>query len=222
MTITRRRKLRHRLRWVATVLAGVVLLGASAGLAACGSQMADQTSEQPDTTSSLVTTTEASTTTSTPAVSSTSSSSAATPSTSEGAAAAESRNTDYGFTFSLPESWKGYSIVTEQWERFPLDTGSGADSSGAAVDGLWILIRHRAEWTSSTPRQDIPVMVFTLAQWALVQQEKLSVGAAPIPPTELGRNATYAFALPARYNYAFPTGYEEVERILEGRPLQGF
>ena len=65
-------------------------------------------------------------------------------------------------------------------------------------------------------------MVFTLAQWGLVQAEKLSVGAAPIPPTELGRNSTYVFALPARYNYAFPTGYEEVEQILQGHPLQAF
>ena len=213
--------MRHRLRWVATVLASVVLLGALVGLAACGSQVADQTSvRQSDTTSRLVTTTEASTTTSTPAVSSTSSSAAATPNTSEGAAAVEYRNTDYGFTFSLPESWQGYSLVTEQWEGFPNNT-NGPNQGDAPVHGPEILIRH-PEWTASNPRQNIPIMVFTLAQWALVQQEKLSVGAAPIPPTELGRNATYVFALPARYNYAFPTGYEEVEKILEGTPLQGF
>lgn len=39
-------------------------------------------------------------------------------------------------------------------------------------------------------------------------------------PKELARNSKYLFALPARYNYAFPTGYEEVEKILEGNPLQ--
>ena len=65
-------------------------------------------------------------------------------------------------------------------------------------------------------------MVFTIAQWDLVQRMKLSVGAAPIGPSELGHNATYVFALPARYNYAFPTGYQEVERILAGKPLQAF
>lgn len=64
-------------------------------------------------------------------------------------------------------------------------------------------------------------MVFTLAEWDEVQQAKLTVGAAPIPPSELGRNAAYVFALPARYNYAFPTGYEEVAKILEGNPLRG-
>jgi hypothetical protein len=64
-------------------------------------------------------------------------------------------------------------------------------------------------------------MVFTVSQWDRVQSGQLSVGAAPIPPTELGRNATYVFALPARYNYAFPTGWEEVESILQTNPLHG-
>jgi len=36
-----------------------------------------------------------------------------------------------------------------------------------------------------------------------LQQEKFHIGAAPINPSELGRNTKYVFALPARYNYAF-------------------
>ena len=46
------------------------------------------------------------------------------------------------------------------------------------------------------------------------------IGAAPLDPTELGRNNEYVFALPARYNYDFLLGYEEVAEILEGGPLQ--
>jgi hypothetical protein len=65
-------------------------------------------------------------------------------------------------------------------------------------------------------------MIFTPEQWVLVQQEKLSVSAAPIPPSELGHNTKYVFALPARYNFAFQTGYEEVEKILEDKSLQAF
>lgn len=65
-------------------------------------------------------------------------------------------------------------------------------------------------------------MVFTLDQWQGLQRMEFSVGAAPVGPTELGRNNKYVFALPARYNFAFPTGYEEVERILEGNPLLAF
>lgn len=126
------------------------------------------------------------------------------------------RNTEYGFTFDLPSTWTGYSVVTQRWEGVTLEPNG---ESGPAVSGPEILIRH-PEWTKSDPRQDIPIMVFTLDQWEQVQRERLSVGAAPIPPTELGRNGAYVFALPARYNFAFPTGRQEVETILEGHPLQ--
>ena len=63
-------------------------------------------------------------------------------------------------------------------------------------------------------------MVFTIAQWNALDQDKFHVSAAPIGPGELGRNRTYVFALPPRFDYAFPTGYEEVEEILKSKPLQ--
>jgi len=87
--------------------------------------------------------------------------------------------------------------------------------------GPKISIRHPL-WTTDSPRQDIPIMIFTFAQWDLIQQEKLAVSAAPIGPSELGRNANYVFALPARYNFAYPLGFEEVEKILESKPLKAF
>jgi hypothetical protein len=125
-------------------------------------------------------------------------------------------NTQYGFDFTLPESWKDYKIVMEEWEGFAIE-----DSEGEKVveTGPMLLIRHPV-WTSEHPHQDIPIMVFTFEQWDSLQNEKFHIGAAPIGPKELGRNNKYVFALPARYNFAFPTGYEEVENILEGNPLQ--
>lgn len=126
------------------------------------------------------------------------------------------RNTQYGFDFSLPESWKGYSIVTDKWEGNALQ---GQQSSKDVETGPIISIRH-PNWTSQNPRQDIPIMIFTSAQWNMLEQDKFHIGAAPINPSELGRNTSYVFALPARYNYAFPTGYEEVENILKGNPLK--
>ena len=63
-------------------------------------------------------------------------------------------------------------------------------------------------------------MIFTLSQWDSLQQGEFFIGAAPIGPSELGRNSRYVLALPARYNVAFPTGYEEVEIILNSNPLQ--
>lgn len=126
------------------------------------------------------------------------------------------RNTQYGFKISLPGSWKDYNIVSDKWEGL-----SAKDSErGRVVEtGQIIYIRH-PRWTSEEPRQDIPIMVFTLEQWDLLQQEEFHIGAAPMRPKELGRNSRYVFALPARYNYAFPAGYEEVERILESNPLK--
>lgn len=126
------------------------------------------------------------------------------------------RNTQYGFSFSLPTSWQGYSILNDNWKGNLVNA-----QVNQTVTGPEILIRHPL-WTSKDPRQDIPVMIFTLAQWDLIQQEKLSLGAAPVGPSEFGRNTKYVFALPARYNYAFPTGFKEVEKIIENKPFQAF
>jgi hypothetical protein len=122
------------------------------------------------------------------------------------------KNSEYGFSFALPGTWRDYSIISSQWE------GMDPESGVIGAKGPIISIRH-PQWTEKNPRQDIPIMVFTQSQWKKIQQRELSVGAAPIPPKELGRNDSYVFALPARYNYAFPTGYEEVERILDSNPL---
>lgn len=125
-------------------------------------------------------------------------------------------NTQYGFTFRLPKSWQNYTIVTTNWQGLAI---VGPQSGQVVQSGAIISIRS-PQWTQAVPRQDIPVMVFTLSQWTSLLREEFSVGAAPIPPSELGRNSLYVFALPARYNYAFPAGFEEVETILNGKPLQ--
>lgn len=122
------------------------------------------------------------------------------------------KNTQYGFNFSLPESWKGYSVITVKWD------GRDTMSGNVTETGSMYSIRH-PQWTSTKPRQDIPIMVFTIEQWKLILQETLAVGAAPIGPSELGRNSNYVFALPARYNFAYPLGYKEVEQILQNKPL---
>lgn len=121
-------------------------------------------------------------------------------------------DTLYGFDFTLPASWKGYQIIADIWEGVP------PGSSNVVEKGPVITIRHEL-WTKEKPRQDIPILIFTLDQWKKLQKEKFHIGAAPIGPSELGRNNEYVFALPARYNYAFPEGYEEVEKILAGKPL---
>ncbi|WHZ01029.1 hypothetical protein QNH48_18565 [Neobacillus sp. YX16] len=121
-------------------------------------------------------------------------------------------NAEYGFTFTLPKSWEGYQIVSDSWEGITTDQQQ-------MESGPILLIRH-PEWTESKPRQDIPIMIFSLEQWSSLEKGEFHIGAAPVGPTMLGQNNEYVFALPARYNFAFLEGYEEVETILENNPLQ--
>lgn len=127
------------------------------------------------------------------------------------------KNTQYGFTFSLPDSWKGYTIVSGKWD---------GTQNNQAVTGPEIIIRG-PKWTAANKYQDIPIMVFTAEQWAKVVKgpsegpgENLYIGAAPVGPMELGHNAKYAFALPARYDFTGETGVQEVHDIISKNPLQ--
>jgi beta-lactamase regulating signal transducer with metallopeptidase domain len=122
-------------------------------------------------------------------------------------------NKDYGFSFTLPSSWTNYTIIADKWKANYLDNQKKHET------GPKLTIRHPG-WTKKTPRQDIPILVFTLSQWKDIQKDVIHIGAAPINPSELGRNSKYVFALPARYNFAFPKGYEEVQDIIDNNPLQ--
>lgn len=127
----------------------------------------------------------------------------------------------YGFTFSLPADWQGYTIVTSTWTG----TVEGAcPAKGCpSVTGPEVLIRN-PKWTTADPYQDIPILVFTHSEWNAVSTTSpmLVVSAAPIPPSELGENAKYVFALPPRYDYAYPNGWQEVESIIASNPLRAF
>jgi hypothetical protein len=122
------------------------------------------------------------------------------------------KNTQYDFCFALPESWNGYTVVEDTWKGKPLDTG-------AQVSGPLLRIRHPG-WTERDPYEDIPVMVFTRAEWQRVENNGLSVSAAPIGPKALGRNRRYVFALPARYNFDNARGWEEVDRLIRSHALK--
>jgi hypothetical protein len=139
--------------------------------------------------------------------------SALTPSPSPSPVGIEYRSAQYGFFIPLTDDWRGYSVMVQQWDG--RDVASGATTE----HGPQIVLRHPL-WTAQNPYEDMPVMVFTPAQWQLIQEEKLSVGAAPIGPSELGHNSVYILALPARYNYDYRIGWEEVDRLVHG--LQTF
>ena len=118
----------------------------------------------------------------------------------------------YGFCFSLPDDWKGFSIATDHWEGFT----SCPTGSCKVTQGPLVIIRN-PKCGRPNSCEDIPIMVFTLEQWKSLGE--FHVSPAPFPPSELGRNRKYVFALPARYNYDFLDGWEQVDSILKGHAL---
>ena len=124
-------------------------------------------------------------------------------------------NTDYGFTFSLPNNWKGYSVVKNTWKGSPLN------NKIANEEGPKLLIRN-PNWTSTTPYEDIPIMIFTLEQWGSYTAENFNVSAAPIPASEIARNNLYVFALPPRWDFDYSKGFEDAENIMKNNPPKAF
>jgi hypothetical protein len=123
-------------------------------------------------------------------------------------------NTEYGFTFALPDSWQGYTIVPMTW------VGLAAVGS-TATSGLKILIRN-PHWTASEPYEDLPLLIFTLSQWQAYMDEEYAVSSAPVPATELARNEQYVFALPPRWDFDYSRGYEEAQAIIASKPIRTF
>jgi hypothetical protein len=124
-------------------------------------------------------------------------------------------NTDYGFTFSLPADWSGYTIVQSFWTGYPLNATTTQQT------GTTLLLRN-PNWTADAHYEDIPIMIFTIAEWNSYIAGNFSVSAAPIPATELGQNNKYVFALPPRWDYDFSLGYQEAENIISSKPLHPF
>lgn len=113
-------------------------------------------------------------------------------------------NTAYGFTLTLPPSWDGYTVTT-----------------GTLPFGYTVTLRHPL-WTNTNPYMDIPILVYPVAQWKKWEATNFEgyPTAAPIGPTERGRNEKYVFATAPRYNYSFATDWETVEEIIKS--LKGF
>lgn len=108
-------------------------------------------------------------------------------------------NKTYGFTLDLPLAWKGYTA-----------------SEATSTYGFIINIRNPM-WTPEAPRMDIPILVYPLSQWEIWETNNFEgyPTAAPIPPTERGRNTKYVFATAPRYNFEFLPGFEEVDTIVQ-------
>jgi len=101
-------------------------------------------------------------------------------------------------------------VLTARW----YGDGNG-DESGPR------LTLRNPRWSEEKPYQDIPILVFTPAQWRAVDSGEFNVSAAPYGPSELGRNRNYVFALPPRYTgFEDVDGMEEVQQLLGQKPFQ--
>ena len=127
-------------------------------------------------------------------------------------------NNTFGFSITLPQNWKGYTVSIDTWTGNAINDqlGEVAYATGSVVS------IHNPRQVVANTYQDIPIMIFTFEQWNDLQTDKFHIGAAPIGPSELARNSKYIFALPARYNNSFPLGYEEVDIIIRSGPITTF
>jgi hypothetical protein len=108
------------------------------------------------------------------------------------------QNNQYGFTLNLTKTWNGYSA-----------------SSSVIAYGNKVVIRFPG-WTAKNTHEDIPILIYPLATWQKWEKTNFAgyPTAAPIGPTERGRNNVYVFATAPRYNFDFQPGFEEVEKII--------
>jgi hypothetical protein len=103
-------------------------------------------------------------------------------------------NADYGLTFLLPNDWRGYTVLLQQWESRRYNPKS--DSVVFDGNGPIIILRHPL-WKATATRQDIPILVFTRAQWDAGQPEGIYAGGIA---EEISHNTRYVFAVSSRFN----------------------
>jgi hypothetical protein len=108
-----------------------------------------------------------------------------------------------GLAVFLPATWQGYSVLIQQWDS---ETGHGP----------MITLRH-PRWKARAPYQDIPILVFTRAQWDSLHQGQLwpSLYTGGVM-YEMWHNQEYVFGISSRYNAADDVqGWKEVAWIVE-------
>jgi hypothetical protein len=121
-------------------------------------------------------------------------------------------NAQYRFTFRLPASWRGYSVLTQGWEGVAYLPAK--DRAVAVEHGPVLVLRH-PQWKADKPYQDIPVLVLTRSQWQRECEGKFGIGAGGFDE-EIGHNSEYVFAVSSRFNAADEVGgWKEASEAVE-------
>lgn len=119
----------------------------------------------------------------------------------------------YGLTFFLPASWRGYSDSVQQLEdkRY-----SPAEDREIEVGHTPMIVIRHPQWQTSAPYQDIPILVFTRAQWDALHRGELWPSLfAGGTMDELWHNEQFVFAISSRYNAADEVrGWKEVAEVV--------
>jgi hypothetical protein len=105
-------------------------------------------------------------------------------------------NAHYALEFSLPASWQGYSVLTQQWEGQSYIPAR--DELMVTEQGPIIVLRQPG-WRDDQPSQDVPLLVFTRGQWEAMQNGKFSVGAGGVWQ-EIMCNSSFVFVISSRFN----------------------
>ena len=122
-------------------------------------------------------------------------------------------NPQYGLGFSVPATWRGHSVLVQEWEG---QTYSAAVDKVVVMErGPVIVLRH-PQWKADAPYQDIPILVFTRSQWDALHLGKfwpsLYAGGAM---DEIWHNRKYVFGMSSRYNWGELKGSKEAADVVE-------
>jgi hypothetical protein len=106
-------------------------------------------------------------------------------------------NSQYDLTLYLPTDWKGYSVLTDEWEG---ETYLPEKDKDVVLARGPIIELRNPQWKTNDLYQDIPIFIFTRQQWDDIHLGKYdAVGAGGII-YELWHNGKYVFGIHSRYN----------------------
>jgi hypothetical protein len=119
-------------------------------------------------------------------------------------------NSQYHLDFSLQQSWRGYSVIIQEWESQAYKPS--LDQDVMVGHGPIILLRNPA-WKADDPQQDIPIFVFTREQWSADMQNGIFAGGVM---EEISHNARFVFGIHSRFNWDESVkGREEAQEIVD-------
>ncbi len=130
------------------------------------------------------------------------------------------KNSQYGFVFSMPLTWKGYFVSEEKWKG----VNRTGESGGSTVRGPLIVISRPPEGSENQASR-IVIFVLTLKEWNEFSNGEFRMGTARHGLVKVGNNKRYIFAVPESYfdktSFDKTSGdFTEIRQIFEDNPFE--